>query len=92
MADTQALGCPFGNGVTWSNGASTDVLAGTGAGGIPSPLQAEVYPCFLLFGPPEITSGLYSDSQVRSNLLLSLLRFCQGFCTGGLAQIAPNLA
>lgn len=44
MADTQPLGCPTDNGAAWSNGASADGLAGTGASGIPSPLQAEVYP------------------------------------------------
>lgn len=65
MADTQLLGCPTDNVATWSNGASADGVAGARVGGIPSPLQ-EVYPPSPFFGPPEITSGLCSDFQVRS--------------------------
>lgn len=44
MADTQPLGYLIDSGATWSNGASADGLAGTGASGIPSPLQVEMSP------------------------------------------------
>lgn len=93
MADTQPPGCPVDNGATWSNGASTDGLESTEASGIPSPLQSEVYSPSHLFGPPEITSGLCSDTQVRSKSApLPAQVLPEALHRRGLARIVPNLA